>query len=60
MVANGLVPPLDLYPVLERIPELEQFSAMVINVIIANAAVNEVVGPLLLKTVLMKVKEARR
>jgi Kef-type K+ transport system membrane component KefB len=45
---------------LERIPELEQFSAMVINVIVAKTAINEVVGPWLLKTVLKKVKEARR
>lgn len=54
----GIAIGLALY--LERIPALEQFSAMVINVIIANAAVNEVIGPWLLKTVLMKVKEARR
>jgi Kef-type K+ transport system membrane component KefB len=43
---------------LERIPELEQFSAMVINVIVAKTAINEVIGPWLLKTVLRKVKEA--
>ena len=30
---------------LERIPELEQFSAMVINVIVAKTAINEVIGP---------------
>jgi Kef-type K+ transport system membrane component KefB len=52
----GIAIGLALY--LERIPELERFSALVINVIIAKTIINEVIGPWLLKTVLRKVKEA--
>ena len=48
----GIAIGLALY--LERIPGVDQYAPIVINVIIANTAINEVVGPYLLKLALRK------
>ncbi len=53
-IAIGLV----LY--LQRMPALAEYSAVAINVIIAKTAINEIIGPYLLKFALKKTGEARK
>jgi len=54
----GIAIGLALY--LQRMPALEQYSVIVINVIIAKTAINEIIGPYMLKVALKKTGEARK
>jgi len=52
----GIAIGLSLY--VQQIPQLELFGTIVLNVIVAKTAINEVLGPWLLKTALHRVNEA--
>jgi len=52
----GIAIGLALY--VQQIPQLELYGTIALNVIVAKTAINEVLGPWLLKTALIKVKEA--
>jgi Kef-type K+ transport system membrane component KefB len=54
----GIAIGLALY--LQRMPALEKYSIIVMNVIIAKTAINEIFGPYLLKTALKKAGEVRK
>jgi len=52
----GIAIGLALY--IQQIPQLELYGTIALNVIVAKTAINEVLGPWLLKTALHRVKEA--
>jgi Kef-type K+ transport system membrane component KefB len=54
----GIAIGLALY--LQRMPALEKYSVIALNVIIAKTAINEIIGPYLLKFALKKTGEARK
>jgi hypothetical protein len=54
----GIAIGLALY--LQRMPALEKYSVIAINVIIVKTAINEIIGPYLLKFALKKTGEARK
>lgn len=54
----GIAVGLALY--LQRMPVLEMYSAITINVVIANTAINEIIGPYLLKLALKKTGEIHK
>lgn len=54
----GIAIGLALY--LQRMPALEKYSVIAINVIIVKTALNEIIGPYLLKFALKKTGEARK
>lgn len=45
---------------LKRMPALEKYSVVAINVIIVKTAINEIIGLYLLKFALMKAGETRK
>ncbi|MFC1769725.1 cation:proton antiporter [Nitrospirota bacterium] len=54
----GLAIGLSIY--LQEIPGLEIYSAIILNIILAKTALNEIIGPYLLKYVLFRTGEARK